>query len=114
MKFAAKHALASVGMACLLGTSMPAVAETDEEKFALGKEVFLERAQPACGLCHQLADAETEGSVGPVLDDLRPSADRVRQAVVNGIGPMRPYTDLSEEEVNALSFYVAKATGGDK
>jgi len=93
---------------------MPAVAETDEEKFALGKEVFLERAQPACGLCHQLADAETEGSVGPVLDDLRPSADRVRQAVVNGIGPMRPYTDLSEEEVDALSFYVAKATGGDK
>jgi len=112
MKSVAMHVLALGGTVWLLCAPLAAAAEPDEETMALGKEVFLERAKPACGLCHTLADAGTEGSVGPVLDDLKPDAERVRQAVVNGIGPMRPYKDLSEEEVDALGVYLAAVTGG--
>jgi hypothetical protein len=35
----------------------------------------------------------------------------VHKAVTEGIGPMRPYVDLTEEQIDALSFYVATATG---
>ena len=113
MSFAAKYVLALGWTAGILLVPNHASAEPDAEKLALGKEVFLERAQPACGLCHTLADAGSEGSIGPILDDLKPDAERVRQAVTNGIGPMRPYTDhLNEQEVDALSYYVATVTGG--
>lgn len=113
MRFSARHVLALGWTVGTLLAPLPAAAETDGEKLALGKTVFLERAEPACGLCHTLADAGAEGSIGPILDDLKPDADRVRQAVTNGIGPMQPYTDhLTEEEVDALAFYVATVTGG--
>ncbi|RUT33192.1 cytochrome c [Arsenicitalea aurantiaca] len=85
----------------------------DEAKLELGRTVFLERAQPACGICHTLADAGTEGAIGPVLDDLRPTVEVVTRAVTQGIGPMRPYTDLSEEEIDALAHYVAHVTGAE-
>jgi len=114
MKSVAMRVLALGGTVWLLCAPLAVAAEPDEEKIALGKEVFLERAKPACGLCHTLADAGTEGSVGPVLDDLKPDAERVRQAVVNGVGPMRPYKDLSEEEVDALAVYIAAVTGGSQ
>lgn len=97
----------------LLLMPAPAVAQSDEEMLELGRTVFLERAEPQCGLCHTLADAGTDGGIGPVLDDMRPSAEVVQRAVANGIGPMRPYTDLSEEEIEAVAFYVASVTGAE-
>ncbi|VVT25837.1 cytochrome c [Rhizobium sp. EC-SD404] len=98
----------------LLAAAPVALAETDDDKLALGKQVFTELAQPQCGLCHTLADAGTEGGVGPILDDLKPSAEVVARAVENGIGPMRPYTQLTAEEIEAVAFYVASVTGADQ
>jgi mono/diheme cytochrome c family protein len=58
-------------------------------------------------------DAGAEGAVGPNLDDLKPSEDQVRTAVIGGVGAMPPFEDvLSAEEIDAVSQYVATVTGG--
>lgn len=84
-------------------------AADDAARFDLGRTVFLERAQPACGVCHTLADAGVSGEIGPILDTLKPSYDRVHKAITEGVGPMVPYEDLSAEELDALAWYVSEA-----
>lgn len=88
-----------------------ASAHADEAAMALGKKVFLEISSPQCALCHTLADAGASGQVGPVLDELKPTADRVRTAVTKGIGPMPANTILTREQVEALALYVSTVAG---
>lgn len=88
-----------------------ASARADEAAMALGKKVFLEISSPQCALCHTLADAGASGQVGPVLDELKPTADRVRTAVTKGIGPMPANTILTREQVEALALYVSTVAG---
>jgi cytochrome c6 len=78
-----------------------------------GKVLFTSEAEPACGSCHTLADAGTSGSVGPNLDALQPSADRVAQAMRQGPGAMPTFTDtLSDEDIDAVAEYVEAAATG--
>ena len=84
----------------------------DEAAMALGKNVFLEISSPQCALCHTLADAGASGAVGPVLDELKPTTDRVRTAVTKGIGPMPPNSSLTREQVVAVALYVSTVAGG--
>ena len=98
---------AAIGLAAL-----PSAGAAEDERLALGRDVFLERAEPRCPICHTLAEAGASGEIGPNLDVLAPDPERVRLAVTQGIGPMRPYEGLSEEEVDALAHYVATAAGG--
>lgn len=86
-------------------------AGADEATLALGKKVFLEISKPQCGLCHTLADAGAVGQIGPILDELRPTADRVRTAVTNGIGPMPPNEGLTKEQIEAVALYVSTVAG---
>src|SRR5689334_8586123 len=51
---------------------------------AAGKAVFTAN----CGACHALADAGTNGAVGPDLDQLKPDAATVQKQVENGGGAM--------------------------
>lgn len=76
-----------------------------------GRGVFLEKSQPGCGVCHQLTDAGTQGSVGPNLNALKPTADRVNKAVAQGVGAMPAFgAQLSQQEIEALAAYVAEAS----
>jgi cytochrome c6 len=102
----------SAGLLLAASVALPLAAAAEDARFALGREVFLERAEPRCPVCHTLAEAGASGEIGPNLDALAPDAERVRLAVTEGVGPMRPYTGLSEEEVDALAHYVATAAGG--
>ncbi|GJD73082.1 Cytochrome c6 [Methylobacterium goesingense] len=95
------------GLALVL-FSCPAGAAPD---VAVGRQIFLERAEPRCGVCHTLADAGTTGEVGPNLDLLKPEAERVKAAVSNGIGVMPAFEDLSPEDIESLAAYVAGAAG---
>ena len=79
-----------------------------------GRRLFIKDATPPCALCHTLADAGASANVGPSLDELKPDAQRVIQAVKAGIGAMPAYTQLSAEQVQALARYVARASGGAK
>ena len=86
----------------------------DEARLLLGKKVFTELAEPRCAICHTLEDAGAEGEVGPVLDKLRPSEEKVRKAVTGGVGAMPPYENLTREQIDAVAAYVASVTGGGR
>jgi len=74
-----------------------------------GAEVF---ASAGCASCHALAAANANGQVGPNLDDLQPDAATVRSQVENGGGGMPAFSgDLSPEEIDAVSTYVADNAG---
>jgi len=95
----------------LLGSTI-AVAESDAARLATGQVLFTRDAKPPCALCHTLAHADAVGSVGPILDELKPDAARVAKAVKNGIGGMPSYsTSLSSEQIESLAFYVSRVSG---
>ena len=74
---------------------------------AAGKEVF---ASQGCGSCHTLADAGAGGSVGPNLDEAKPSYDLVVDRVSNGKGAM-PSFDLDEQQIQDVAAYVSSVAG---
>ena len=82
---------------------------TGDDAFAAGRTVFVEN----CGQCHTLSDAGTTGSIGPTLDGSSLSADEIEEQVRNGGGGMPAFEgDLSEDEIENVSSYVAEASGG--
>ena len=98
------NALLAMAM-LLLGATGPSARGAED-----GKEIFTTEATPPCGVCHTLDDAGASGEVGPNLDELKPTEERVRRAVKLGVGNMPPYDEtLSEAEIAAVSRYVAKA-----
>ena len=73
-----------------------------------GRRLF----QASCGICHRLADAGTQGAVGPNLDTLSLSAASVRAQVTNGGGGMPAFTGvLTPSEINEVAAYVASVAG---
>lgn len=84
----------------------------DDDALALGKKVFTELAEPQCMICHTLEDAGAEGKIGPVLDELKPTKQRVRMAVTGGVGAMPSFEEiLTKEQIDAVAAYVANVTG---
>ena len=74
--------------------------------FEIGKTIFLEQGN--CAACHTLADAKSNGEIGPNLNQIKPDIARVISTVTNGIGVMPPYKDLlSKEEIEAVAHYVS-------
>ena len=72
----------------------------------LGKIIFLEQGN--CATCHTLADAKSNGNIGPNLNQIKPDIARVIDTVTNGIGVMPPYKDLlSTQEIEAVAHYVS-------
>jgi len=104
-RFAAAFALSLLSCSSVAQTPTPAMMDA-------GRQLF-HKAVPACALCHTLADAQSTGAIGPVLDELKPDATRVETAIRNGIGQMPAYTTLSEQDIKALSTYVARAAAGE-
>jgi cytochrome c6 len=73
-----------------------------------GAEVF---QSAGCGGCHTLEAAGTSGTVGPNLDQARPSHDLVVDRVTNGKGVMPAFGDqLSEEQIQDVAAYVVAST----
>ena len=77
---------------------------------AAGKAVFL--GASACGGCHTLADAGTNGAVGPNLDESMPDNELVLDRVTNGQGGMPAFSStLSEQQIADVSAYVSSVAG---
>ena len=91
-------------------TASTASAAGDSIQFQLGRKLFTQGAVPACAVCHTLKDAGAAGAVGPILDELKPDANRVATALRNGVGQMPSYrASLSDAQIQALAEYVSKA-----
>lgn len=92
-------------------TAPVAVRAQDEAAFELGKQIFTTDAEPQCAVCHTLADAGAAGEIGPDLDELKPSLEKVRLAVKGGLGVMPPYEGLTDEQIEAVALYVSSVAG---
>ena len=104
---------ALLALPLLLSLAPAAATEQDDAGHERGRDIFLEGAEPPCAICHRLADAGAEGTIGPSLDELRPTEERVMAALRSGPGAMPDYSEiLSDEEMEAVAEYVASVTGG--
>ena len=85
--------------------------QADSEKMALGLDVYNNKA--ACGTCHILKAAASEGNIGPNLDILKPTEKQVKLIVTEGLGVMPAFGEegiLTSEEIDAVSHYVFTST----
>jgi cytochrome c6 len=68
--------------------------------------------QSSCGSCHVLADAETQGTVGPSLDQAKPTLQKAITQITNGGGGMPPFKgQLTDQQIRALAQYLVRVTG---
>jgi mono/diheme cytochrome c family protein len=75
-----------------------------------GKEIFL--GASACTGCHTLADAGSTGTVGPNLDDAKPSFELAYDRVTNGQGGMPSFgTSLTDQQRADVAAYVSSVAG---
>jgi mono/diheme cytochrome c family protein len=76
-----------------------------------GKQVFL---TAGCSGCHTLKDAGSTGTVGPNLDNAKPSLSLAVQRVTKGAGAMPSFKgQLSDKKIADVTAYVVKASGGN-
>jgi mono/diheme cytochrome c family protein len=98
--------------------SQDAAAENVPSNLQGGKDLFVTN----CGACHTLAEAGTDGVIGPNLDDLLapPSATapapatikpRVLSAINNGVGGRMPKGVVSGQQAEEVANFVAQVAG---
>jgi cytochrome c2 len=116
---------AATGCGSGVGTAIS--GDTDK---ARGKELFIngENGKPACGACHKLAEAKTQGTLGPDLDAaFRPDRKQgfeestIRQVVADQIrfpgdygpppAPTMPKDLVTGSGVDDVAAYVAYVAG---
>ena len=75
---------------------------------AAGKDIF---ATKGCATCHTLKAAGATGTIGPNLDEAKPSEALIADRVVNGKGAMPPFkTQLSDKQIADVVAYVYQST----
>jgi mono/diheme cytochrome c family protein len=73
-----------------------------------GKAVF---ANAGCGACHTLKAAGATGTVGPNLDQLKPTYDKILHQVEVGGGPMPAFKgSLSTKQIQDVAAFVFAST----
>jgi cbb3-type cytochrome c oxidase subunit III len=73
-----------------------------------GKEIF----QKKCASCHTLKDAGATGTIGPNLDQLKPSFPVAQKQVTNGGQVMPAFKGvLTKAQIDAVAKYVASHAG---
>ena len=85
---------------------------SEENKMIKGLKIFNEVA--GCAACHTLKAAGAEANIGPNLDTVNLTVELVKDMVTHGLGVMPAYGEegiLTKEEIDIVSFYVAKSAG---
>jgi mono/diheme cytochrome c family protein len=87
---------------------LPALKLTGDAK--AGEAVF---SSAGCTGCHTLEAAGSTGTVGPNLDEAKPSTELVVTRVTKGQGAMPPFGDsLTAQQIADVAAYVVQSTGG--
>ena len=72
-----------------------------------GKSIF---AANGCGSCHTFRAAGSTGTIGPNLDDAKPSFELAIERITNGKGQMPPFRDtLSNDQIRRVAEFVSSA-----
>ena len=75
-----------------------------------GSDVY---ASAGCGGCHTFAAAESQGTIGPDLDQSSIDLAGAVQQIRNGGGGMPPFgQELSDEEIANVAAFVVERRGG--
>jgi mono/diheme cytochrome c family protein len=73
-----------------------------------GKAIF---ASAGCATCHTLAAAGATGTVGPNLDQAKPSVDTAIERITQGKGVMPSFKgQLSAAEIRAVAEFVSNSS----
>lgn len=77
---------------------------------AKGESIF---ASAGCNGCHTLSAANANGSIGPNLDDAKPSYDLVVERVTDGKGVMPSFKGkLSDQQIADVAAFVSESAKG--
>jgi mono/diheme cytochrome c family protein len=75
-----------------------------------GKAIF---TSAGCASCHTLQAAGSHGTVGPNLDERRPSMDKVIERVTEGKGVMPSFQgQLTQFQIRSVAAFVSSSTRG--
>ncbi len=89
--------------------SVPQEEAPAEGDAAAGKQVF---SSQGCGGCHTFEEAGTSGTVGPNLDEAKPSFEEAFKQVQNGGGGMPAFGGkLSEKQIADVAAFVSNPGG---
>jgi mono/diheme cytochrome c family protein len=99
----------SAYVASVAGTDASVQAAAGGGKATSGKAIF---TSAGCSSCHTLADAGATGTIGPNLDQAKPSVQLAIDRVTNGKGQMPSFKGkLTEAQIRAVAQYVNQAAG---
>jgi mono/diheme cytochrome c family protein len=90
--------------------TLPAATGPTEGDAEAGAELF---AAQGCGGCHVFAAANSEGSIGPNLDESSADFQAAFTQIANGGGGMPSYRErgLSDDEIANLAAFVTEERG---
>jgi cbb3-type cytochrome c oxidase subunit III len=92
----------------LVAGNPSAAGPTSATSATSGKDIFVAN----CGSCHTLADAGTNGTIGPNLDQLKPALSIVQRQVTNGGSVMPAFKgQLTPAQITAVAKYVVSVAG---
>ncbi|MDL5032084.1 cytochrome c [Pelomonas sp. APW6] len=104
--------LLGLGLGVGTGAVAQGAANGLDAQMQRGRALFTGKAAPPCALCHTLAAAGSDGQIGPVLDELKPDAARVRRVLQSGLGVMPSYAGkLDAADMEALAQFVSRSAG---
>lgn len=87
----------------------PAPPSAGSGSNAAGLQVFV---ASGCSGCHTLSAASATGTVGPNLDQAKPSKELVVDRVTNGKGAMPPFGgQLTPDQITAVAAFVSTSAG---
>jgi mono/diheme cytochrome c family protein len=104
----AAAATTTTGAATTTGSATTTAAAAPQGDPVAGKAVF---SNAGCGACHTLKAASATGTVGPNLDQLKPTYDKILHQVEVGGGPMPAFKgSLSTKQIQDVSAFVFAST----
>ncbi len=107
MKGVRRVGIGLAGAALAVAVAVPALAATSPGNVKKGKVVFVTN----CSTCHTLKAANARGTIGPNLDQKKPTSGKIILRVMNGKGAMPPYKSiLSKTQISDVAAFVYAST----
>jgi cytochrome c6 len=107
MRVARRACIGLAGVALALAMAVSALAATNPGNAKKGKAVFAAN----CSACHTLKAANARGTIGPNLDQKKPTYAKAVLRVTNGKGAMTSFKAmLSKTQIQDVAAFVYAST----